>query len=358
LPQLQGSLAKPTGPFPGEIAPIRCAAVLSFLIGGVFAATAECLPQRQRFCRSVLKECPMTTDSAPEDRPPIIVTDSTCDLPPGRYDQYDIRLVPLKVMFGEESYRSGIDMDLPQFVERLERGDTHPTTSQPTVDDFATLYEGLIDTGRPILSIHVSEGLSGTVNAARLAAQRFPDAAISVWNSGTISAALGMQVLAAARAAAAGYSVEHILPLLEQTHAQTDLLFSLDDLSFLAKGGRIGAVQYHVAQALHIKPIITVSKSGDTAGTYISAGRVRSLEKAVAAFVRHIVDDVGAGGQLRAMTFHGVGRTPELAARLGEKLQENFDCVFLETAYSTPVLGVHVGPLALDIAYAAGDWPV
>lgn len=289
---------------------------------------------------------------------PLIVTDSTCDLPRAIFTQYGIHLVPLTIQFGADSYRSGIDMHLPEFVERLARGDAHPTTSQPTVYDFKTLYESLADQQRPILSIHISEGLSGTVNAARQAASQLPEQAITVWDSRTISAALGLQVVAAARAAAAGWTVEQITPLLARTHDAANLLFTLDDLSFLVRGGRIGAVRYHVAQALNIKPLITVSKAGSTAGTYITAGRIRRLEKATAAFVEQVVKDVGEGNTLRAMIFHGVGPTPDIAAAIKAQLQQRFDCVFLETDYSTPVLGVHVGPLAIDIGYAAGGWEV
>ncbi|MCD4686950.1 MAG: DegV family protein [Anaerolineae bacterium] len=300
----------------------------------------------------------MPADPAIAARSPLIVTDSTCDLPAALYAQYGIQIAPLKIMFGEESYRSNIDMLLPAFAERLARGDVHPTTSQPTVHEFKEVYEALAEQERPILSIHVSDGLSGTVNVARQAAQQFPDLPITVHDSRTISAALGMQVLAAARASEARQTVEQIVPLLERTHAATGFLFTLDDLSFLVRGGRIGAVQYTVASALSIKPIITVSKKGDTAGTYISAGRTRSLEKAVGAFVKQVQKDVPEGSKLRALLFHGVGRTPGLIEKIKTQLQAHYDCVLLESDHSTPVLGVHVGPLALDMAYAAGDWEV
>ena len=290
--------------------------------------------------------------------PPLIVTDSTCDLPPDQFEHYNIQIAPLQILFGDESYRSNIDMDLMQFVERLEQGDHHPTSSQPTPGDFLDLYRSLAEHNRPILSIHLSEGLSGTVNAARQAAAQLPDQNITVYDSRTISAALGLQVLTAARAAAAGYSVEQILPLLEDAYTNSNFLFTLDDLSYLVRGGRIGRVRYHVGEMLRIKPLITVSKSGETLGTYVSAGRVRSLEKGVDAFVKQVLRDVTPGSTLRAMVFHGVGNTPELAESVVAELKQHYDCIFATTAYSTPILGVHVGPLALDMGYMAGDWPV
>ncbi|HEX3051465.1 MAG TPA: DegV family protein [Aggregatilineaceae bacterium] len=287
---------------------------------------------------------------------PIIVTDSTCDLPPDLFARYGIRALPLRIQFGQETYQSGVDMNLEQFAQRLQVGDVHPSSSQPTVADFKQIYEAVAD--RPILSIHISEGLSGTINAARQAAQQLPDQMITIWDSQTISGGLGLQVLAAARAADAGHSVEEIMPMLERARTASHLLFTLDDLSFLLKGGRIGQVQYHVAQVLKVKPIVTVSKAGDTLGTYITAGRVRSLVKAVDGFADLVSKNVPAGSKLRAMAFYGLGDTPNLVARLMDKLKERFDCVFLESAYSTPVLGVHVGPLAFALGYAAGDWDV
>lgn len=294
----------------------------------------------------------------PAVRPPVIVTDGTCDLPKTLFDHYAIRVVPLRLLFGSETYLSGVEMDVNQFAERLAVHDVHPTSSQPTVHDFQDLYARLGADDTPILSIHLSERLSGTINAARQAARNLPHQAITIWDSKTISAALGLQVLTAARAAAQGYSVEQIIPLMQQTYASSNLLFCLDDLSFLLRGGRIGSVKYHVAQALNIRPVISVSKSGPETGTYIQAGRARSLEKALDVFVKHIAAEVGEGAKLRAMTFHGIDPTPALAAALNDRLQQMFDCVFLEKALSTPVLGVHVGPKAIDVGYAAGDWAV
>lgn len=300
----------------------------------------------------------MTGSSSLINTGPIIVTDSTCDLPPDLITQYDIRMVYLNIQFGQDTYRSGIDIDLPQFAELLERTDIHPTSSQPTVGEFAALYQSLAVLDRPILSIHVSEGLSGTVNAARQAAQQLPDVPVTVWDSRTISAELGMTVLIAARAAQAGQSVAEIIALLTKTHQQSKLLFSLDDLSYLVRGGRIGSVQYHVAHTLHIKPIITVAKVGEQEGTYISAGRMRNLDKAPDTFTKLIAKEVPEGDKLRIVSFYGLGRSPDLVARFHEKLQQRYDCVFMASGYSTPVLAVHVGIEALAVGFIAGDFVV
>lgn len=294
--------------------------------------------------------------SAPSTQPPIIVTDAGCDLSPALVEEYDIRFAPLKILFGEEAYRSGIDINQEEFYTRLAKGDVHPTTSQPTVPDFVELYRELAAEQAPILSIHISEGLSGTVNVARQAAQQLDDLPITVWDSGTLSAALGLQVLTAARAARQGYTVDQIIPLLKQAHQDIDLLFTVGDLTYLHRGGRIGSVRYQVGQLLHIKPIITVAKEGDKAGTYISAGRARSMQKAIANFVQYIEDKVGAGNKLRAISLYG--DDPTLSTQLNEALSQHFDCVLLEMIPTAPVLGVHTGPEALGVGFAVGDWTV
>jgi DegV family protein with EDD domain len=288
-------------------------------------------------------------------RPPVIVTDAACDVPPEDIQRYGITVAPLRILFGEETYRSGIDISHEQFYARMARGDVHPSTSQPTVAEFKDMYRELAGSGAPILSIHLSEGLSGTVNVARQAARELPDLDITVHDSGTLTSAMGLQVLTAARAAEQGHPVPKIVEWLKNDYFHGGMLFCVDDLSYLYRGGRIGAVRYQLGQVLHIKPIITVAKTGDHAGTYISAGRVRSLPKAIDAFIAHVTDQLGAGSTLRAVTLYG--DDPTLARQLSARLAEQFNCVYLKTVPTAPVLGVHVGPSALAIGYAAGDWP-
>lgn len=289
-------------------------------------------------------------------RPPIIVTDAACDLPADALETYAIHVAPLTLLFGDKAFRSGIDITPDEFYRRLAASDVHPTTSQPTMTEFADLYRRLGAKDQPILSIHLSEGLSGTVNAARQAARTVPDIPVTVYDSGTLTAALGLQALTAARAARAGYSVEQILPLLEHTRETGGMFFTVDDLSYLHRGGRIGSVRYQIGQMLHIKPIITVAKTGPKAGAYVQVGRARSMAKAVDVFVSQIAEHVDAGGKLRAISLYG--DSPELAEQLNRRLAETFDCVYLEMMPTAPVLGVHVGPKALGVGYAGGDWPV
>lgn len=294
---------------------------------------------------------PVSTASSP-----LIVTDAGCDLPLDVFKQYGIHVAPLKILFGGETYLSGVDITPEEFYARLAKGDVHPTTSQPTKVEFMELYRKLSAEGRPILSIHLSAGLSGTYNVATQAARELPDLDITVVDTGTLTGALGVQVLMAARAAEAGYSPAQIIPLIEQDHANGGMYFSVDDLSYLHRGGRIGSVRYQIGQALSIKPVVTVAKTGDKAGTYVSAGRARSLVKAGEVFIKNMIDHIGAGTKIRAVTVYG--NDPTIVNGLNAQLREVFDVVYLDTTSTAPVLGVHVGPGALGIGYASGDWPV
>ncbi len=294
-----------------------------------------------------------------ETQAPIIVTDATCDILHASLTHYDVRVLPLRIHFGDdESYLSGVEMNLDEFIARMEKGGEHPTTSPPTEDDFVEFYQALIPLGRPILSIPVSIQLSQTIASAQRAARKI-DHPIEVWDSKMVSGTLGLQVLTAARAAAAGYTVPQITPLLDHTYQASELMFCMDDLSFLYQGGRIGRVSYTVAQALRLKPIVTVSKDGPAAGTYIPGPeRPHSLKSAVDAFMRAAVKDVGARNAIRAFISYGEADSQELAGILADKLRERFEISYLEMGPSTPLLVVHVGKKSLALSYAKGAWEV
>jgi DegV family protein with EDD domain len=301
----------------------------------------------------------MTVPPAHADRPPVIVTDATCDLPPAVFQEFNIHVLRQRILFGEETYRTGVDMTTAQLFERMARGDVHPTTAPPPEEDFIQTYTALRDEGRPILSIHISLGLSETVLNARRAAPRLTGQSITVWDSKMTSGALGLQVLTAARAAKAGYTVDKIVPLLQQTFDRSNMFFCLNDLTNLHRGGRIGKVSFYVAQTLRLKPIITVSKEGQTAGTYISGTeRPHTMQAAVDALFRHVAREIEPRGKLRTIILQSGDITGELAQQLAGKLCERFDCKYLEILLVAPVLAVHTGENALGITFVAGDWPV
>jgi DegV family protein with EDD domain len=260
----------------------------------------------------------MSAQSARTDHPPVILTDATCDLPPAVFQEYAIQVMPLTIFFGEETYRSGENITPEQLHQRLARGDVQPSTVPPTDEEFMEKYRALSAGGAPVLSIHVSLGLSQTVQVARRAAHQLrEEASITVVDSRMVSGSLGLQVLAAARAVRAGCPVEQIIPLLQQTYDAGNIFFCLNDLTSLYRGGRIGRVSYHVAQTLRLKPIITVSKEGQTIGTYISGTeRPHSMQAAVDALVRHVGRQVAPHGKVRVQILYSGSSMAELAISL------------------------------------------
>ena len=187
-----------------------------------------------------------------------VVTDSTADLPPEVIKELDIRVVPLIVLFGDEAYKDGVEITRDEFFQRLAKGSVHPRTSQPSVGDFVDVYKSLAEEGHDIVSVHISEKLSGTLNSARLAAAELPDANITVVDSQLAALALGLVVKAAAETAGEGESPDAVAGVARDAASKTNCYFVLDTLEYLQKGGRIGKAQALLGGLISIKPILTV----------------------------------------------------------------------------------------------------
>lgn len=186
-----------------------------------------------------------------------IVTDSTADLPAETARELGITIVPLKVIFGQEVYRDGVEMDTATFYKRLRAGEM-ATTSQPSPGEFEAAYRELLAKAETIISIHISRDLSGTVNAAEAARSLLPDADITVIDSRLVARALGLLVQAAARAAREGKSRDEILGLITKLMREIRVFFCVDSLEHLRRGGRIGGAQALLGTILNIKPILTL----------------------------------------------------------------------------------------------------
>ena len=163
----------------------------------------------------------------------IIVTDRAADLAPDQINSLNVHFASLRITLNDRTYESGIDLDSETFYKMLAETDSYPTTSQPSAGEFAELYRKLAETGEPILSIHISSGLSGTYNAAVAGAQMVPEANVTVWDSKTLSCPLGWQVEIAARVAKAGARMDEILARLDVMREKVEGLFTLDTLKYL-----------------------------------------------------------------------------------------------------------------------------
>jgi DegV family protein with EDD domain len=276
-----------------------------------------------------------------------IVSDRGMDLSAEQMAGLDIHLVPLILTLDGKSYRSGVDIQPDEFYRLLEATEDFPTTSQPSAADFAEMYRRLAATDPHILSIHISSGLSGTINAAQAGAAMTPEANVTIVDTKTLSAAEGWQVEAAARAVKAGWSKQRILELVERVRAATDTLYTLATLKYLIHGGRISHLKGLVASVLNIKPLIGVEKAG---GTYVQHGQARTLDKAILKMADHVAGKYAPGTAMRLQVLHGDNARG--AALLRERLEQLFKCAWLPTGPIAPVLGAHTGPGLVGVVFA------
>jgi DegV family protein with EDD domain len=278
-----------------------------------------------------------------------IVTDSGIDLlfPPERLAELDIHVVPLVVTLDGQSFRENVDIQSDEFYRLLAATDSLPTTSQPSVGDFAELYRQLAASDPDILSIHMTSGLSGTLNAAQAGAKLVPEANITFVDTKTLSAAAGWQVEAAARALRASWPIRQVLALLERIGAASNSAYTLQELKYLVHGGRISHMKGLIASVLNLKPLIGVEKVN---GTYVQLGQERSFKRAVRGLVDRIAERHALGSALRVQVLHS--QNPQGAAMLRELVDQRFDCTWLPVGPMSLVLGAHTGPSMVGVAYA------
>lgn len=279
-----------------------------------------------------------------------IVTDSTAYIPAELLKSHDVKIVPLQLIWGEQTFRDNVDITPAEFYERLPRVKAHPTTSQPSPAAFKEIYEKLLGEGFDVLSVHISSRLSGTIDSATQAKQMLPDSAIEVVDSFSTSMSLGFPVLAAARAAAQGASLAECKTIAEQGCANTGVLFAVNTLEFLHKGGRIGGAQAFLGTALNLKPILEVRD-----GRIEAVERVRTMNKAVDRLLELAMERIGSRRPVSLAVVHAAA--PEAAESLLIRMRSLFGVSDVSEAVLSPVspvLGVHVGPATLGIAFMAG----
>jgi len=266
-----------------------------------------------------------------------LITDSTADLTPAQAKELNAKVQPLYVVFGEKMYRDGVDIDANTFYARLKTAGTLPTTSQPSPGEFIDLYKGTFAEGYDsIISIHISSALSGTCQSARQAAAELLGKDIRVVDSCSISVGIALQVRAAAAAIAEGKTVEDILKAIDVCRQNHEVLFTLDTLEYLAKGGRIGKAKSLLGSLLNIKPVIRVVE-----GAYIDAGKGRSQKQALAQ-ITELLQTLSKGRRVKNLAI-GVGAADEAGQLLRTMLKDAFG-MEASLSHVTPVIGVHTGP--------------
>jgi DegV family protein with EDD domain len=273
-----------------------------------------------------------------------LITDSTCDIPSEWVQQYEISIVPLTIIFGEQQYLDGVDMTAAQFYERLPKESLHPSTSQPAPRAFLEAYRQAAAQGaQEILVITISSAMSGTIESARRAAQDC-EIPVQIMDGKENSMGLGWQVIAAARAREAGAGMEGMLAAAEQARDNMVYYISLDTIEYLSKGGRIADAARLLDSIIHIKPLIYVRPdTGTVAAGFPARSRKSALEGLYKEFFRHI----NPAKPLHLTILHNDALAE--AEALAERVWTEFTPKELFISIVSPVLGVHTGPRAVAL---------
>ena len=277
----------------------------------------------------------------------IILTDSTAYIPQHFFSELPIDSLPLIVTWDGKSYRDGIDMSPEEFYTRLAKSSTLPTTSQTSVSAYQDEFKKLLDEGYQVLTLPISSGISGSVFSAFQAKESFKNDPVEVLDTKLVSMALAFQVLTAARAAKEGASLQECKELAIKAYDHIGVYFTVETLKYLHMGGRIGGAKHLFGTALRIKPILAIRD-----GKIDAVKSVISFSKAVEAMVDLVKRDIDGKTPVRISVFHT--NVPELAQSLLDRLTNELNPVDSVLSYVSPVVGSHVGPGTISIAYMAG----
>lgn len=279
-----------------------------------------------------------------------IVTDSTAYIPKELGSEFKIHIAPLQLIWGEEQFRDGVDIQPVQFYEKLQTAEIMPTTSQATPGAFKEIYKELANEGYEIFSIHISAKLSGTIDSALQAKAMLDLKDIEIFDSGTSGMALGFQVLAVARAVANGATLKDCVKLAENARGKTGVLFAVKTLEFLHRGGRIGGSQAFLGTILNLKPILEVRD-----GKLEPAAKVRTMNKATDKVLEIMKSKIGDQTPIRIAIQHA--NAYEEAKTFQQKIINSFPkdgIAEIVIADVSPVIGTHTGPGVVGVSYMFG----
>jgi DegV family protein with EDD domain len=275
-----------------------------------------------------------------------VVTDSTAYIPEEALGDLNIPVMPLWVMFGDESFQDGVDIDPPTFYRRLRESDVHPTTSQPSAGEFEEFFRKVGATADGIVGVFVTSKLSGTVANARAAQAQLPDLPVRIVDSGSTSMGQGFIALAAARVAAAGGSLDEVTAAAEQMCERVHVLFSVGTLEYLRRGGRISGAKWLLGTALSIKPLLHFED-----GTIQALAQVRTKRKVVARML-DVAQERLSGKPMAEAAVLDVD-CPEEGDALAARVKDRFDLPIVLRVAVSPVIGTHGGPGTVGIAFYA-----
>lgn len=279
-----------------------------------------------------------------------IVTDSSAHLPLEQRQKHDITVVPLNAIFGDKVYKDEIDLTTEQFYEMLPRAKEHPKTSQPSAGEFAQVYRPLLEAGREIVSIHLPSKLSGTYASACAAKaeleNQFKKALpLTIVDTPWLSMALGLLCIAAAQAAEAGKSREEVVAAINALIPKLNLIFVLDTLEYLRRGGRIGGAKAMLGTLLNVKPMLQIEN-----GQVEPLEQLRSRAKALKRLIE-VMEERVERKSVHVSVLHA--QAPDDAEVLAKEVRAKFDCKEFYMTEIGPVIGIHSGPKAIGLAFYA-----
>jgi DegV family protein with EDD domain len=265
-----------------------------------------------------------------------IVADSTCDPPDGYFERENLRFVPLRVHFGDETFRDGVDLTSDAFFEKLAGSEVMPTTSQPTVAEFDACYSELRRRYEHVFSLHLSRLMSGTFEAASMAAREH--AGVEVYDTQKVSVVVTLLIDRLLARLEEGIEADDLRAYIERFEAKSGLVFQVATLEYLRRGGRIGRAQSMVGGVLGIRPLLQCD-----AGEVTAYAKVRGERKALAAMTRYLEERTSLSDTIYGCLFHA--SAPEALEPLRESLlaaRPQIDFVLRSTVGA--VVGTHAGP--------------
>jgi DegV family protein with EDD domain len=275
-----------------------------------------------------------------------VVTDSTSDIPEELAKELGITVVPIYVMFGQETFRDRVDMGTDEFFDRLVHNNVHPTTSVPSPKDFADIYNELASETDEIISIHLTSKESGTYNSAVLAKELVEKKCrIEVVDSQSVSMSLGMLVIGAARQALAGASLDQVAEFVRRCIPHMHLMIIVDTLKYVIRGGRLNKASGLVGTVLRVRPLLTLRE-----GDLVTVGVARTKAKAV----ERLYDFARSFSRAKEIAV-AYTTTHDEARSLLDRIKAHFPDATSYLARVGPSLGTHAGPGAMGVAILEGE---
>jgi len=278
-----------------------------------------------------------------------IVTDSTAYIPADLVQKHNLTVTPQVLIWGEETFRDGIDIQPDEFYARLKTAKVMPTTSQVSPATMQSTFESLIEKGYEVLGIFVSARLSGTIQSAMQAIDMMGNAGekVKIVDSKTTAMAMGFQALTVARAVENGANMEDAVALAERAREHTGVYFAVDTLEFLHRGGRIGGAQRFLGTALNMKPVLAVVD-----GRVEAVERIRTKSKALERILELVMEQTKGKTPVQLATLHAAAEGE--ARTLLDKASKQLNATESILSTVSPVVGTHAGPGTVGLAYMAG----